>query len=74
MVPAYTIVIIEMTWRWLLVKKITTLEEALKRIEKLEKENGKAYVKNLGKEIAAFARDVSANVLAAVIANMVKPC
>lgn len=42
--------------------------------KKLEKEKGKNYVKNLGKGIAAFARDVSANVLAAVIANMVKPC
>lgn len=42
--------------------------------KKLEKEKGKNYVKNLGKGIAAFARDVSANVLAAVIANMAKPC
>ena len=38
----------------------------------LKKEKGKEYVKKLGKEIASFAKDVSASVLAAVIANMIK--
>lgn len=38
----------------------------------LKKEKGKEYVKKLGKEIASFAKDVSASVLAAGIANMIK--
>jgi transposase-like protein len=47
-----------MTWRWLLVKKITTLEEALKRIEKLEKENAELKEANadLKEELEYFKK------------------